>query len=72
MRVAVDRTRTGFQLSRKARVQAREMLRLRFAEVEIGEQPPDRDRGSRQQRRLDLAEPAENPIRQLTRDTVRQ
>jgi len=42
MRVAIDRTRTGFQLSRKARVQAREMLRLRFAEVEIGEQPPDR------------------------------
>ena len=72
MRVAVDRTRAGFQLSREAGVQAREALRLRFAQVEIGEQPPDRDRGSRQQRRLDLAEPAEKPIRQLTRDTVRQ
>ena len=72
MRVGVDRTRAGFQLSREARVQAREALRLRFAQIEIGEQPPDRDRGSRQQRRLDLAEPADKPIRQLMRDAVRQ
>src|SRR6516164_1136005 len=72
MQVAVDWTRIGFQLSREACVQAREALRLRFAQVEIGEQPPDRDRGSRQQRRLDLAEPAEKSIRQLMRDTVRQ
>src|ERR1700757_2773030 len=72
MQVAVDWTRIGFQLSCEACVQAREALRLRFAQVEIGEQPPDRDRGSRQQRRLDLAEPAEKPIRQLMRDAVRQ
>jgi hypothetical protein len=72
MSVAVDRTRAGFQLSREARVQAREVLISRFAQVEIGESPPDGDRGSRQQRRLDLAEPAKQPIRHLTRDAVRQ
>jgi hypothetical protein len=72
MCVPVDRTRVGFQLSREARVQAREALILRFAQVEIGEPPPDRDRGPRQQRRLDLAEPAEQPIRHLTREAVRQ
>src|SRR5215831_12601048 len=63
---------SGFQRSREARVQAAETLRPRVAQVEIGEQPPDRDRGSRQQWQLDLAEPAEKPIRQLTRDVVRQ
>jgi hypothetical protein len=31
VRVAIDRTRAGFQLSREARVQARETLRSRFA-----------------------------------------
>ena len=31
IRVAIDRTRAGFQLSREARVQARETLRSRFA-----------------------------------------
>ena len=72
MRVMVDRACVGFQLSREAGVQAREALHLRFAQIEIGEQPPDRDRGSRQQRRLDLAEPAEKPIRQLPRDMVLQ
>src|SRR5271156_6683838 len=72
MRVAVDRTRAGFQLAREACVQAREALRLRFAQVEIGEQPPHRDRGSRQPRRLYLTEPAKESIRQLTWDTVRQ
>ena len=70
MRVAVDRMRAGFQLPREASVQAREALRPRFAQVEIGEPPPDRDRGSRQQRRLNLAEPADKPIRQLSRDAL--
>jgi hypothetical protein len=72
MRVGVDGTRAGFQRSCEAGVQAREALRLRFAQVEIGEQPPDRNRDSRQQRCLDLTEPAQKPIRQLMRDTVRQ
>jgi len=48
-------------------VQAREALRSRVAQVEIGEKPPDCDRGSRQQWRLDLAEPAEKSIRQPMR-----
>jgi hypothetical protein len=40
MGIMVDRPRAGFQLSRKARVQACEALRSRFAEIEIGEPPP--------------------------------
>src|SRR5262249_18318269 len=72
MGVAVDWTRLGFQLPRKTRVQAREALRPRVAQVEIGEHSPDRDRGSRQHGRINLAEPAEESIRQLPRDVLRQ
>jgi hypothetical protein len=53
-------------------MQAREALRSRITQVEIGEQPPDRDRGSRQQGRLDLAEPTEKSIRQPMWDVVAQ
>src|SRR5262249_16196343 len=71
-RVLVDWTRARFQLACETRVQAWEALRQRFAQLEIGEQLPDRDRGSCKERRFDLAEPAEKPIRQLTREMVRQ
>ena len=60
------------QLTREARVQAREALRSRFAQIEIGEQPPDRDRGTCRERRLDLAEPTKKSIRQLPRDVALQ
>ena len=60
------------QLTREARVQAHEALRSRFAQIEIGEQPPDRDRGTCRERRLDLAEPTKKSIRQLPRDMALQ
>ena len=58
------------QLTREARVQAREALRSRFAHIEIGEQPLDRDRGTCHERRFDLAEPTKKSIRQLPRDLL--
>jgi hypothetical protein len=70
--IAVDGTRAGFQLSREARVQARKALRPSVAQVEIRESPPDRDRRSRQQRRLDLTEPLEKAIREMMRDAIGQ
>jgi len=43
LRVAIDRAGAGLELSRETRMQARKMLHSRFAQVEVGKQPPDRD-----------------------------
>ena len=55
----IDRARAVFQFAGEAVVQAAELRLLGLAQIEVGEQPPQRDREVAHQRLLDLAEPAD-------------
>ena len=68
--VVVDRTRAVLELADEAIVQACEFGLFRLAEIEVREQPPDRDRDIADQRLLDAAEPADELSRQPPRNAV--
>ena len=68
----IDHTRAGAEVAREAVVQAAEVRRLRIGQIEIGEQPPDSDGGSADQRIFDAAEPAHESRRQSPRNAIRQ
>ncbi|MCR5864456.1 hypothetical protein [Aquincola sp. J276] len=64
------RAGTGAQLAGEAVVQAGKALLLGIAQVEVGEQPPHRDRQPRQQRAAQLAEAAHPARERDARDAV--
>ena len=72
LRVGVDLACARLQLTGEAGMKAVEGLLLRIPEIEIGEQPPDRDRCPRQPGMLDPAEPAKEARRQPAGNAVRQ
>ena len=61
--IGVDRTRARFEVPREAVVQAREMLRRRFAEVQVGEEPPQADRGAREKGAFESMVPTFSSLR---------
>ena len=67
---AVDRARAVLELADEAVVQAAELGLFGFAQIEVGEQPPERDREVADERLLDLAEPADELGRQPPRNAV--
>ena len=68
----VDRTRAVLQFASEAIVHAAKMRLLRFAQVEVRENPPRADREIAHQRLLDLAEPSYELCRQTARNPIRE
>ena len=68
--VSVDRPGSRFELAREAFVQAVETFRLGLAQVQIGEQPPNRDGGCTKPGPLDSAHPADEQGEPAARNPV--
>ena len=68
----IDRPRAVLELAGEAVAQALEAVELCIAQVEIREQPPQRDAGGAQPRIFDAAQPAHEPGEPATRDAVGQ
>src|SRR5262249_32005026 len=72
MGIGIDRSRAIFQFAREAVVEALEVVVACLAEIEIGKQSPQRDRGAANNRVLDLAEPPHEAGRQPARNAIRE
>jgi len=72
IRIGVDRPGAVAQRTGEAVVQARELLFLRVAEVDVGEEAPGRDRDVAHHGLLDVREPAHEPGRETLGNPVGQ
>ena len=70
--IGIGRAQAGTEFARKTIVQALEFGLLGLRQIEIGKQPPARDRGIAHKRVLDLAEPAHEARQRRPRDAVGQ
>jgi hypothetical protein len=70
--IGIGRAQAGPQFARKTIVQAFEFGLFGFRQIEIGKQPPARDRGIADKGVLDLAEPAHEARHRRPRDAVGQ